>query len=161
MKKEINIEKIKSDAEDIFKSGEFLCAQAVVYSIRQNIAPDIPKELISAVSGFPLGVGGSRCMCGTVSAAVLCLGYFFGRTFPTTITDPQSQKTIALAYQLQESFKARHKVLCCHAHLKGKDVGNGEHLEQCAVFVGDMAAKTAEIVARELNLKIVGQEGAI
>ena len=155
MNKEISIRKIRYDAEEIYKAGDFLCAEAVVYSMRQNIDPNMPKELISVATGFAIGVGGSQCMCSTVSAGVLCLGYFFGRTFPTTITDPQSQKTIALAYELQEDFKVKHKVLCCHAHIKDRDIAKGENIEHCATFVGDMAAKTAEIVARELGLKTV------
>ena len=155
MKKAISIEKIRSDAENIYRAREFLCAEAIVYSIRQNIDPDMPKEVISAASGFSIGAGGSGCMCSTVSAAVLCLGYFFGRAFPTTITDPQSQKTITLAYELQEDFKNKYKVLCCHAHIKDKDIESGEHIEQCVNFVGDMAVKTAEIVARELDLKVI------
>jgi len=154
MRKEISIKKVRSDAVECFKAGEFLCAEAVVHSIRQNIDANMPKELISAASGFPAGVGRSQCMCGTVSAAVLCLGYFFGRTFPTTLTDPQSQKTITLAYELQDSFKAKHKVLCCHIHTKDMDITGSEYREKCAVFVGDMAAKTAEIVARELGLEV-------
>ena len=154
MKKEISIEKIRSDAEEVFKAEKFLCAEAVVYSIRQNIDPNMPKELISAASGFPIGVGRSKCMCGTVSAAVICLGYFFGRDFPTTITDPQSQKTITLAYELQESFKAKHKVLCCHIQTKDMDMANGEHIQKCATFVGDMAATTAEMIARKLGLAV-------
>lgn len=155
MNKEISIEKIKLDAEEAYRSGGFLCSESIVYSIRNNIDPNMPKELVSAASGFPAGVGGARCMCGTISGGVLCLGYFFGRAFPTTITDPESQKTIVLAYELQESFKRNHKVLCCHVHLRGKDVAKGEHIEQCIQFTGEMAAKTAEIVARELNLKII------
>jgi len=154
MKKEISIKKIRSDAEEAFKAGEYLCAESVIHSIRQNIAPDMPKEYLSAASGFSIGVGGSQCMCSTVSAAVMCLGYFFGRDFPTTITDPQSLKTIALAYELQDSFKNRNKVLCCHIHNKGKDMDNGEHIEQCSAFVGDAAVIASEIIARELGLVI-------
>jgi len=154
MKKEISIKKIRSDAEEVFKTRKLLCAESVVYSIKQNISPYMPKELISAASGFPIGVGRSQCMCGTVSAAVLCLGYFFGRDFPTTITDPQSQKTITLAYELQESFKAKYKDLCCHIHTKDIDIANGEYMEKCTGFVGDMAVATAEIVARELDLVV-------
>ncbi|MCL2216851.1 MAG: C-GCAxxG-C-C family protein [Defluviitaleaceae bacterium] len=154
MKTEISITQVRADAEASFKSGEFLCAEAVVHSIRQNIAPNMPKELISAASGFPIGVGRSQCMCGTVSAGVLCLGYFFGRDFPTTITDPYSQKTIVLSFELQESFKTKHGALCCHIHTKDMDMKSNEYVEKCSVFVGDMAAKTAEIVARELGLKV-------
>ena len=152
MTKEISIKKIRSDAEQAFRAGELSCAEAVVHSIRLNIAPDMPKELIWAASGFAVGVGGSQCMCSTVSAAVICLGYFFGRDFPTTITDPQSLKTIGLAHELQESFKNKNKVLCCHIHNKGKDIGAGQHVQQCSGFVGDAASIVAEIIARELKL---------
>ena len=154
MNKEISIKKIRADAQDVFKAGEYLCAEAVIHSIRLNIAPEMPKEIVSAASGFSIGVGGSQCMCSTVSAGVICLGYFFGRDFPTTITDPQSLKTITLAYELQESFKSKNKVLCCHVHNKGKDMQTGEHIERCATFVGDAAAKTAGIIAREFGLVV-------
>jgi len=155
MNKEISIEKIKQDAEEAYRSGGFLCSEAIVHSIRENIDPNMPKALIAAASGFPAGVGGARCMCGTISGSVLCLGYFFGRTFPTTITDPDSQKAIVLSYELQESFKKNHKVLCCHVHLRGLDTSKGEHIPQCIAFTGEMAEKTAEIIARELNLKVI------
>ena len=154
MKKGISIKKIRSDAEEAYKSGKYLCAESVIYSIRQNIAPEMPNEFISAASGFSIGVGGSQCMCGTVSAAVMCLGYFFGRDFPTTITDPQSQKTLVLAHELQESFKNKNKVLCCHIHNKGKDMDNGEHIEQCSALASDAAVIAAEIIAREFGLMV-------
>jgi len=149
MKKEISIEKVRSDAEEAYKTGGFSCSEAVVHSVRQNIAPQMPKEFISAATGFGGGVGRARCLCGAVSGAVMCLGYFFGRDFPTTITDPQSLQTIKLAFELQESFKAKHEVLCCHVHTKDMDITTGENKKSCAVFVGDMAEMTAQIVARE------------
>jgi len=155
VKKEINLEKVRADAQEAYKSGEFLCAEAVVHSVRANVDPNMPKEMIHVASGFPVGVGRAQCMCGTVSAGTICLGYFFGRTFPTTITDPQSLKTITLAYELQDHFKQKNKALCCHVHLKGMDEPRNGHPEKCAGFVGDMAVKTAEIVARELGGKLV------
>jgi C_GCAxxG_C_C family probable redox protein len=98
-------------------------------------------------------------MCGAVSGAVVALGYFFGRTTPTTPTDPKSTKTMELAFELQEAFRKNHKgVLCCHIHTKDMDMASGEYKAQCVAFTGEMAAKTAEIIARECNLK-VEQEG--
>jgi len=158
MKKEmgkISIKKVRFDAEEVFKSGKFLCAEAVLCSIAQNIAFDMPKEFAAAASGFSIGVGGSQCMCSCISAAVMSLGYFFGRDFPTTPTDPQSQKTLILAHELQASFKNKNKVLCCHIHNKGKNMEAGEHLDHCALLVGDAAAMAAEIIARELGFLIV------
>jgi len=159
MKKEINIEKIRADAEKACKSGEFLCAEAVVHSIRQNIDPEMPKEFISAATGFAVGVGGSGCMCAGVSGAVIALGYFFGRSFPTTVTDPQSQKTLAVSYEIQENFKEKNKILCCNTLRKNKDIkDNGiptESNEKCIEFIGDMAAKAAEIISREFGWRII------
>jgi len=156
MLEKVSIDKVKSDAEKACGTGEFRCSEAVVDSIRVNIDPGMPMEMVSAASGFAVGVGGSKCMCGAVSGAVICLGYFFGRIHPTTITDPKSQKCMTLAHELQESFRKSHKVLCCHVHVKGMDMASGERKGRCAGFAGEMAAKSAEIVAREFNLEVVG-----
>ncbi|MCL2592569.1 MAG: C-GCAxxG-C-C family protein [Defluviitaleaceae bacterium] len=159
MLKEVCIKKVREDAEEVFRIGGFYCSEAIVSSVRKNIDPSMPKELVAAASGFPIGVGRSKCMCGAISGAVICLGYFFGRQNPSSPTDPKSQKCLELAHELQESFKKNHKVLCCHVHVKGLDMANGEHKPQCVAFTGEMAQKTAEIIARELNLKLVYGEG--
>jgi len=153
MKKEINITQIKRDAEEIYKSEKLQCAEALVHSIIKNVDPNMPQEMIHAASGFSIGVGRAQCMCSTVSAAVLCLGYFFGRSFPTTITDPCSLKTMELAYELQDDFRNKNKTLCCRILRKGAK--DGERLERCTGMIGDIAVKTAEIIAREFNLTLV------
>jgi len=154
MNKKISIKKVKFDAEEVFRIGGFYCSEAIVSSIRKNIDPDMPLALVKAASGFPIGVGRAKCMCGAVSGAVIALGYFFGRTDPTTPTDPNSQKCMELAYEVQDSFRKNHKTLCCHIHVKGMDLASGEHKQQCVAFTGEMAAKTAEIIARELGLEV-------
>ena len=159
MLKEVNIKAVRAEAEELFRLGGFYCSEAIVASIRKNIDPEMPIELVSAASGFPIGVGRSKCMCGAVSGAVIALGYFFGRVQPTTPTDPKSQKCLELANELQESFRNNHKgVLCCHVHVEGLDLKNGEHRPQCIAFTGEMAEKTAEIIVRELNLKQTYEE---
>jgi len=162
MLKEVNIKKVREEAEEIFRLGGFYCSEAIVSSIRKNIDPDMPIELVAASSGFPIGVGRSKCMCGAISGAIIALGYFFGRVQPTSPTDPKSLKCMELAYELQESFRKNHQgVLCCHIHVKDLDVTNGEHRPQCIAFTGEMAQKTAEIIARELNLKLTYEEAKV
>jgi C_GCAxxG_C_C family probable redox protein len=78
--KNVNLQQVKDDAQALFRSGEFYCSEAIVSSICKNVAPEMPEALIAAASGFPVGVGRSKCMRGSVSGAVLCLGYFFGCT---------------------------------------------------------------------------------
>lgn len=149
MKKEVSIKKIRQDAEELFRKGDFFCSEAIVYSIKNNFELDMPDEMVAMASGFPVGIGRSKCVCGAVSGGVMAIGYFFGRTKGG---DPKVQKTLELANELQESFKQNHNVLCCKILTKGMDMGSGEHKQQCISFTGEIAQKAAEIIVRELNL---------
>lgn len=151
----VDVNKVREDAEEYFRKGNFYCSEAIVASIRDNIVPEMPAEMISAASGFPVGVGKSKCMCGAVSGAVLALGYVFGRTAPSTPQDPKSVRTLELANELQEAFRSSHRVLCCHVQTRGMDMASGEHKAQCVQFTGEMAEKAAQIIARE---RAVSQE---
>ncbi|MCL2852389.1 MAG: C-GCAxxG-C-C family protein [Defluviitaleaceae bacterium] len=156
MKKEVNIKQVRYDAEEVFRIGGFYCSEAIVSSVRKNFDPNMPVELIKSASGFPIGVGRSKCMCGAISGAIIALGYFFGRNEPSPGTDPRSGKCMELAYELQDSFRKNHQgTLCCHIHIKEMDILSGEHKKQCVAFTGEMAVKTAELIARELSLKLI------
>jgi C_GCAxxG_C_C family probable redox protein len=146
---EIDVKKIRQDAEELFSKGDFYCSEAIVSSIKNNLSVNMPDEMIAMASGFPVGIGKSKCICGAVSGGVMMLGYFFGRT---SGGDPKVQKTLELANELQDSFKANHKVLCCKVLTKGMDMSSGEHKEQCVSFTGEIAQKSAEIIRRELNI---------
>jgi C_GCAxxG_C_C family probable redox protein len=145
------VDKVRQDAEEYFRSGGLYCSEAIVASVRDNMAPEMPEALIAAASGFPVGVGRSKCMCGAVSGGVLSLGYVFGRTGPSSPQDPKSVKSLAAANELQQAFRDSHRVLCCSVQTAGMDMASGEHKAQCITFTGEMAAKTAEIIARELD----------
>ncbi len=148
MKKEISIKKIREDAENYFRRGDFYCSESIASAIRDNFELNMPKEMIAMASGFPIGIGKSKCVCGAVSGGVMMLGYFFGRKNPK---DPKISKTFELANELQQSFKDNHKVLCCSYLTKGMDMSSGEHKEQCISFTGEMAQKLAEIIVREIK----------
>jgi len=156
MKKEVNIKQVRYDAEEVFRIGGFYCSEAIVSAIRKNFDPNMPRELIKAASGFPIGVGRSKCMCGAISGAIIALGYFFGSSDPNSNKDGKNQKCMDLAHEVQESFRKNHQgTLCCHIHVKGMDLLSGEHKKQCVAFTGEMVAKTAEVIAREFGLKLV------
>ncbi|MFV0350713.1 MAG: C-GCAxxG-C-C family (seleno)protein [Oscillospiraceae bacterium] len=82
MVKEVSIQKVREDAEELFRTGGFYCSEALVASVRKNLDPEMPEAMISAASGFPVGVGRSKCMCGAVSGGVICMGYFLGAACP-------------------------------------------------------------------------------
>lgn len=152
MNKEISIKKIKFDAEEAYRVGDFFCSEAIVNSIRNNIAPEMPESLIAVASGFPIGIGKSKCVCGAVSGGVMAISYFFGRTKGG---DTKVNKNLELAYELQEEFRKNHKILCCKVLTNGMDMGAKEHKDQCVSFTGEVAEVAATIIARELGLKII------
>lgn len=152
MNKEISIKQIREEAETMFRNGEYYCSEAIVASIKKNFKLDMPDEMIAMASGFPVGIGKSKCVCGAVTGGILCLGYFFGRTKGVRPKDPRSVKTLELAGELQADFKKNHKVLCCSVLTLGMDMASGEHKTQCISFTGEVAENTAKIIVRELNL---------
>ncbi len=131
MKKEISIKKVKKDAEDLYRGG-FFCSEAMA-------------------SGFPVGIGRSKCLCGAVSGGVMSLGLFFGRT---SQNDPKVEKNLEVAKELHDYFKANNgkNSLCCRILTKEFDMGQGEHKEQCINYTGLVAEKVAEIIIREFRL---------
>ena len=156
--KKINRDAIKAEAEQLYRDGDYYCSEAIIYTIRKHFDPDMPERAIAMGSGFPVGMGGSMCTCGAITGGVAALGYFFGRTGPR---DAGVQKAMALSKELCDSFTGRHKVMCCKFHLKGLELGSPEHIEKCVGFTGEMAAKTAEIIARELGFETEQGDGLI
>lgn len=150
MKRKVSVEKIRQEAEELFRGG-FFCSEAVVSAIRSNFELDIPEEIIAMASGFPVGIGRSKCLCGAVSGGVMALGIFFGRTVPG---DPKVEKNLETAKELHDYFKTINgkNALCCRILTKEFDMSKGEHKEQCIYFTGLIAAKVAEMVIREFSL---------
>ncbi|MCD4711982.1 MAG: C-GCAxxG-C-C family protein [Clostridiales bacterium] len=151
VKIEIDAKKVREDAEALFAAGQFYCSEAIVSAIRSNFDPSMPEELIAMASGFPVGIGKSKCVCGAVSGGVMSIGYFFGRTKVSDPSDERSVKTLKLAAELHDWFKENNKVLCCKILTQGMDMSSGEHKKQCVRFTGDIAEKAAEIIVRELD----------
>ncbi|WP_138263839.1 C-GCAxxG-C-C family protein [[Clostridium] hylemonae] len=151
VKSEVSVAKITKDAEDLFRNG-FFCSEAVVSSIRSNFEIDVPEVVISMASGFPVGIGRSKCLCGAVSGGVMAIGLVFGRTVQK---DPQVEETMRLSKELHDWFKeaSGKNALCCRILTKEFDMGQGEHKEQCVRFTGMVAGKVAEMIIREKGLK--------
>lgn len=150
LKREVSVAKIAKDAENLFRGG-FFCSEAVVSSIRSNFEMDVPEEVIAMASGFPIGIGRSKCLCGAVSGGVMAIGLVFGRTVQK---DPQVEQTLALSKELHDWFKAANgkNALCCRILTKEFDMGAGEHKEQCIHFTGLVAGKVAEMIIRKKGL---------
>lgn len=140
-------DRIRKKAGDYYQQGDYFCSEAIVRTIRDEFKLDVPDDIIKMASGFPVGMGGSGCTCGALVGGIMALGLFFGRS------EPGSKKvdhTMALSKELHNYFIAQHKSTCCRVLTKGMELGSPVHMEQCIAFTGELAAKTAEIILREL-----------
>jgi len=63
MIEKISVKKVREDAEEHFRKGEFYCSESIVSSIKNNFEVDMPDEMIAMASGFPVGIGKSKCTC--------------------------------------------------------------------------------------------------
>jgi len=148
---EVSLDVIREEAEQLYLKGDYFCSEAIIAVIRKHLDPEMPEQAIAMSSGFPVGIGGSMCVCGSVSGGVMALGYFFGRVKPK---DKKVKKAMELSKELHDHFKTNYKVLCCKIHCKGMKLGSPDHKSQCAKYTGEVAWKTAEIITRELKLTV-------
>ena len=154
--KEIDLEKVRRDAEDNFRGG-FFCCEALMAAIRSNFELNVPEEVIAMSSGMAVGLGRSGCVCGALNGGVLALGMIFGRTVPAGPADPVVNRVMAMTKELHDWFRDNNgkHAICCRVLTREFDMGKGEHREQCIRFTGLCAWKTAEIICRELNIPTV------
>lgn len=151
MNKVVDLNKIRTLAEDYYRNGDFYCSEAIVKTIKDEFDLPISDDIIAMASGFPVGMGGSGCTCGAIAGGIMVLGLFFGRT---QAKDAKVNHAMALSKELHDLFMNKHKCLCCRVLTKGMTLGSPEHMGQCVGFTGEVAEETAKLIIRELNLEI-------
>lgn len=156
---EVDLKKVQLDAEQAFKDG-FFCCEAVIETIIDNFKVDVPHEIIKLTSGMAVGAGKSGCICGALNGGVAALGMIFGRDEKRGPKDPEVLKCLSYVHELHDWFKDTNKkgATCCRVLTKEYDMGKAEHKPQCIYFTGLCAWKVAEIIARELGLKVTNNE---
>lgn len=121
----------RAEAEELYRSGKYHCAEAVMESIRRKFSAETPETVVATVAGFG-GGSGSGCICGAVSGGTVALGLVLG----------DKKKTTHLTRELHAWFKGKYGVTCCAIIRKENDKGI------CPQLTGEVAGKIAEILAR-------------
>jgi C_GCAxxG_C_C family probable redox protein len=124
-------EKCRLEAEELYSSGKYHCAEAVLECIRRNFSPGMPESVVAAVSGFG-GGSGSGCICGAVSGGTVALGL---------VLDDKKQ-TAHMTRELHAWFKEKYGATCC------KIIREENDKTVCPVLTGEVAGKIAEMLGR-------------
>lgn len=125
-------EQCQLEAEALYRSGKYHCAEAVMEAVRRHFASEIPESVIASVAGFG-GGSGSGCICGAVSGGTVALGLILG----------DKKKTTHLTRELHTWFKEKYGVTCCKTIRATNDKGT------CPILTGEVAGKIAEMLSRK------------
>ena len=74
-------------------------------------------------------------------------GLLFGRT---EAKGEQVNKTMALANELHQSFRQKHRVVCCSILTSKMTMGSPEHMEQCIGFTGKSLKQPQKLLHENL-----------
>lgn len=124
-------EKCQAEAEQLYRSGKYNCAEALLETVRRQFAPELPESIVGTVSGFG-GGSSSGCICGAVSGGTVALGLI--------VADKKA--TAHLTKDLHAWFKGKYGVTCCK-------VIRQTHKGVCPVLTGEVAGKVAEMLANK------------
>lgn len=124
-------EQCRQEAEGLYRSGKYHCAEAVLETVRKHFTPELPESLVRSVSGFG-GGSGAGCICGAVSGGTVGLG----------LALKEDKKAIThMTRELHSWFKERYGVTCCKTIRQ-------THKGACPVLTGEVAGKIAEMLEK-------------
>jgi C_GCAxxG_C_C family probable redox protein len=121
----------QDEAEQLYRSGKYNCAEAVMEVVRLHFAAHIPESIVGTVSGFG-GGSSSGCICGAVSGGTVALGLVLA----------DKKETTHMTKELHIWFKEKYGVTCCK-------IIRQEHKGVCPVLTGEVAGKVAEMLGRK------------
>jgi C_GCAxxG_C_C family probable redox protein len=124
-------EQCRLEAEELYRSGKYHCAEAVLAVVRKHFRPDLPEEVVQMASGFG-GGSGSGCICGAVSGGTVGLGLVL----------KEKKDVMHLTRQLHTWFRESYGVTCCKTIRANNDKGI------CPLITGQVAGKIAEMLSR-------------
>lgn len=141
-REEAMVRRIRSRAENLFRTRQYHCAEAVLLALNGGFDAGLSeRHAVALASGLPVGVGGSGCMCGALSGAILATGLLLGGDRPHRNRSRVRRASAAL----HDRFKAAHGSTCCRVLTrKGKTEGHAR-FDRCASFTGDGAEFAARL----------------
>ncbi len=139
------VELMRLKAEELYRSGQFLCSEAVFLVANEYLGHPVPDEMVRLASGFPVGMGTAGCACGALTGGVMALGIKYGRSAAGAPTPGMFEA----ARELHDRFKRRRRVTCCRILIQDFDFGSPEYIQQCITITGEVTADVIELLSAD------------
>ena len=136
-RKEKLINEARKTAENYFKRGDYYCSESVITTINEMLDKPFEPRIVKMASGFPIGIGKSKCLCGAVSGGVMALGLAYGRENPGEDM-PDSFPNNA---ELHDYIVEKYGSTCCSVlTMEFDEFDSKERAEHCYDITGEVAA---------------------
>ncbi len=150
MVKEVNLEKMLSDATENFTTG-FMCSESVLEVLNRHYELGIGEEAIAMSTGFPYGFGDGGNVCGAVAGATMALGKVFGRTVKG---DPAFKKCIDVVRELNDDVAEVYGTSICPELIRNYDFYEPDRKTHCTNIVHVVIRSFAKIMERECGVAV-------
>jgi C_GCAxxG_C_C family probable redox protein len=142
------ITNLVEDALNYFRNGLY-CSEAILKSFSKNGFIEAGEEILNIATSFGVGIGASKCCCGSLTGGVLVLSFIFGRNVPEK-SDKNAMETSAKLYEV---FKKEFGASCCKVLTKKVEWGTPEHHKCCEKYVKRAVEITYETLIEYLKLE--------
>ena len=137
---------VKERARHLYESRQFLCTEAVVVAMNQDLGGGLTEDQALAVAApFSFALGGSGCFCGALSGAVLASGLLLGKDRPYG----HRKEMRETARQLHDVFKSSHGATCCRVLSRKVRQNKKAHFQQCAGLTAEATEQAVRLVLKK------------
>jgi len=137
------VETARSKAEELYRTGQYLCSEAVFLIANEYLGHPVPDNMVRLASGFAVGMGTAGCACGALTGGIMALGIKYGRSAPGVPTPGMFEA----AKELHNRFRERHRFTCCRTLIRDFRFGSAEHLQRYISITGEVAADVVELLS--------------
>ncbi len=136
-RKEKLLAETRKTAEDYFRRGDYFCSESVITTINDSLGQPFDSSIVKMASGFPIGIGKSKCLCGAVSGGIMALGLAYGREKPG---DPMPD-SFPNSADLHDYIIEKYGSTCCRVLTRKFDnFKSQERADHCIQITGEVAA---------------------
>jgi C_GCAxxG_C_C family probable redox protein len=127
------------------------CAEKVFSTLYSVIDTNIPSDVVSLLSGFGGGIGGTRDgVCGAISGGVAAIGLIYGRKKPP---EGNRERVSEISRDFLTQFKSRFGSIICHELVGDLLLDNNpecerRRAERCSQFTLNAAKICVNILKR-------------
>ena len=157
---------IKERARNLFLTRQFLCTEAVLVALNHCLDGGLTEaQSIAMAAPFSEALGGSGCLCGALSGAVMACGLFLGNDRPYR----HRREVREITHQLHDAFKATNGTTCCRVLSRKSKNDKIVLFRQCAEITAETAEMAArlilekrpELITRADNAYLAGRESVV